>query len=124
MRSIQKIDLSGSELYPLALTIYRQRADAPPRLPARTTNQRARCALKRPHMIHCPRSPRERHQCCPKPTPPETGPNGKIEAAKALRDKRNSYRPWQRLQQEKSPGTAAWMIYLKDTRVSFSVFKS
>jgi hypothetical protein len=47
--------------------------------------------------------------------------NGEIEAAKALWNEHNTPRSWQRLQQEKSAGAGAWMIYLKDARISFNV---
>ena len=38
--------------------------------------------------------------------------NGGIEAAKALWIEHNTHRSWQRLQQVKSAGSVAWMVYL------------
>jgi hypothetical protein len=60
--------------------------------------------------------------------PEDYGPgdstNGEIEAAKARWNERKTHRSWQRLQQQKSAGAIAWMIYLNDARISLYVFKS
>ncbi len=55
---------------------------------------------------------------------PGDWPNEQIEMAKALWSEPNTHCSWQRLQQEKSAGADAWMIYLNDARASFSMFKS
>jgi hypothetical protein len=50
--------------------------------------------------------------------------NGEIEAANVLGSEHNTHRPWQGLQQEKSGGPGAWVIYLDDTRIALNVFKT
>ena len=50
--------------------------------------------------------------------------NGEVEAAKALWNEHETRRSWQRLQQEKSAGAVAWMIYVNDARISLNVLKS
>jgi hypothetical protein len=50
--------------------------------------------------------------------------NGENQAAKALWNEHKRHRFWQRLQQEKSAGAIARMIFLNDVGISLNVFKS
>ena len=50
--------------------------------------------------------------------------NGEIEAAKALWNEHNIHRSWQRLQQEKSAGASAWVIYRNDAQISLKLFET